>query len=119
MTMKNTRWIRHALGVVLLLGVSSLTGCEATVGAAGVVSVPPNSAAICAGHCHSIGLQLSAVAIMASNVGCVCQRPGTPPQSPTAAGETGTPIGGMTALLMQQAADEARRRQAYSSPSHR
>ena len=59
----------------LVLAALSLTACMAPVGTSGVVSVPPDAAQTCTQHCQAIGMRLTAVAIMASNVGCVCQNP--------------------------------------------
>src|SRR4029434_3879545 len=59
----------------LMLAALSLTACMAPVGTSGVVSVPPDAAQSCAQHCQTIGMRLTAVAIMANNVGCVCQSP--------------------------------------------
>ena len=56
---------------------------------------PPDAGQTCARHCQTIGMRLSAVAIMAENVGCVCQPAGAPAaRAPPAAGEFGTPPGG-------------------------
>src|SRR5215472_8389080 len=59
----------------LVLAALSLTACMAPVGTSGVISVPPDAAQSCARHCQTIGMRLTAVAIMANNVGCVCQSP--------------------------------------------
>ena len=59
----------------LVLAALSLTACMAPVGTSGGVSVPPDAAQTCARHCQTIGMRLTAVAIMANNVGCVCQSP--------------------------------------------
>lgn len=59
----------------LVLAALSLTACMAPVGTSGVISVPPNAAQTCTQHCQIIGMRLTAVAIMANNVGCVCQSP--------------------------------------------
>jgi hypothetical protein len=60
---------------VLRLAALSLTACMAPVGTSGVISVPPAAAQTCAQHCQTIGMRLTAVAIMANNVGCLCQSP--------------------------------------------
>src|SRR5262245_64914470 len=74
----------------LLLATLSLTACMAPVGTSGAVSVPPDAAQSCAQHCQTIGMRLTAVAIMANNVGCVCQSPTPPGSSSRAApGSTG------------------------------
>lgn len=87
----------------------ALVGCMAPVGVT-TMSVPPDAAATCSSHCQTMGMRLSAVAVMANNVGCVCEpaRPNTPiaRSTPAQAGERSTPVAGMTALLMQQEEEE-------------
>lgn len=80
-----------------------LGACVATVGA-NRLSVPKDSAQICARHCEGIGLRLSAVAIMAENVGCVCQMAPAPNAPAGTAGELSTPAAGMATIAAQQAA---------------
>ena len=86
-----------------VLAVLSLSACMATVGV-DARSIPADAAQTCARHCQTIGMRLSAVAIMADNVGCVCQPAGAPTASAADAGELGTPAGGMTTIAAQQAA---------------
>ena len=94
------------LRVVVLAGSAA---CTAPVGSK--LDVPADAAATCAGHCEEIGMRLSAVAIMADNVGCVCE-PRSGAVSPSAARETATSAAGMATILMQQqAADRARQAQ--------
>ena len=110
----------------LLLAALSLTACMAPVGTSGAVSVPPDAAQSCAHHCQTIGMRLTAVAIMANNVGCVCQ---SPTSAGSAAGsssraapgptdrralgvnegatESATTTAGMVAVLMEQEREEA------------
>jgi hypothetical protein len=76
------------------------------------LSVPPDAAQTCAEHCGSIGLRLSAVAIMASNVGCVCQGGKGAATGEGTADQSATAAAGMATILMQQAADENARQQA-------
>ena len=110
----------------LLLGALSLTACMAPVGTSGVVHVPPDAAQSCAQHCQTIGMRLTAVAIMANNVGCVCQSP-TPAGSAAGsssraapgstdrrafdvnegATESATTTAGMATILMEQERREA------------
>ena len=99
---------RKWAGIVLLL--STLSACEATVGV-NAVTVPRNAAQTCAFHCQSIGLQLAAVAIMANNVGCVCQPGAAPPAAPPTAGMLTAPAAGMATIAMQEAAAAAQRNQ--------
>jgi hypothetical protein len=109
----------------LVLAALLLTACMAPVGTSGVVSVPPDAAQSCAQHCQSIGMRLTAVAIMANNVGCVCQSP-TPPGSAAGsssraapgstdrrafgvnegATESATTTAGIVAILMEQERQE-------------
>ena len=104
----------------LLLGALSLTACMAPVGTSGVVHVPPDAAQSCAQHCQTIGMRLTAVAIMANNVGCVCQSPapagsaaGSSREAPGSADrssfgvnegatESATTTAGMAAILMER-----------------
>jgi hypothetical protein len=80
----------------------ALLNCAATVGTTGFVAVPPDAATTCEKHCNTIGLSLSAVAIMANNVGCICERA-------TSAAESGaSTAAGMVTLLIQE---EERRQQ--------
>jgi hypothetical protein len=104
------KW-RHLLRAGVLLGVlSPLTACVATVGVANA-SIPKDSAQICAGHCQSIGMYLSAVAIMAENVGCVCQGGAATP-GPGQAGALSTPAAGMATIAMQEQQRRAAQRAA-------
>jgi hypothetical protein len=92
-----------ALGALSIV----LAGCAATVGAGGLVNVPSDSRAQCATHCQSIGLELSAVVVMANNVGCVCNA-GPANDTPKAAAASAS-AGGMAAMM---AAQEERDRQS-------
>jgi hypothetical protein len=110
-----------------------LTGCTAAVGVAGSISVPQDSPAQCTKICSDMGTTLSAVVVMANNVGCVCNPPNTqastaPPPSPpasnppasTSAPATNAPpssrsasvAGGMAAIVMQE---QAQRQQSHAS----
>jgi len=104
--MTNNRRIGQLLGTVLLAASLPLAACTATVGVR-AYSIPPDAAKTCAAHCQTIGMQLSAVAIMAENVGCVCQYAAAPKAGAGAAGEFGTPAGGMAAVAAQEAAAAA------------
>ncbi len=37
------------------------------------MNIPPDAANQCKSQCESVGLELSAVAIMAGTIGCVCE----------------------------------------------
>jgi hypothetical protein len=89
-----------------------LPSCLATVGVKDV-ELPQDAAQTCSKHCETIGMRLSAVAIMADNVGCVCQFATQPPAGPKTAGEFATPTAGMATIAVQQAAaEQERQRQA-------
>ena len=104
-----------------VLAALSLTACMAPVGTSGVISVPPDAAQTCAQHCQTIGMRLTAVAIMANNVGCVCQYPAPVGSAATSssraapgsadrrsfgvnegATESATTTAGMATILMEQ-----------------
>jgi hypothetical protein len=101
--MTHTTTRLRGLRLVLLTTLLPLGACVATVGA-NRLSVPKDSAQICARHCEGIGLRLSAVAIMAENVGCVCQAAPAPNAPAGTAGELSTPAAGMATIAAQQAA---------------
>jgi hypothetical protein len=102
-------------GLVLALW---FVGCTAPVGSH--LRVPPDAAEECAQHCATIGMRLSAVAIMASNVGCVCQ-PGPEPETASTGDYTAATTGGMATILMQQRAQQqqqAQQQQAQRSSAY-
>jgi hypothetical protein len=107
--MKRTNW-----RLWLLLAVLPVGACMATVGVNNV-SIPKDAAKICAGHCRSIGMTLSAVAIMAENVGCVCQASGKDDEE-ASAGELSSPAAGMATIALQEAAAAQQRR--YAAAAH-
>jgi hypothetical protein len=112
--MTNNRRIGVLSRVALLLATLSVTACMATVGA-DMMSIPPDSAQRCDGHCRSIGLSLGAVAIMANNVGCVCQVAAPPRASGLSAGETSTPVAGMATVLMQHVAAQQQQQRHHAA----
>lgn len=99
---------------LLAIAMASLgaVGCNATVGAKGV-NIPEDSAQQCESHCRSIGLELSAVAIMANNVGCVCQPAGASRQNSAVGEEASATAGGMTAIVMQEQARQQQQARTY------
>lgn len=93
--------------VLALVAVILMSACNAAVGVSGGVQVPRDAATTCAEHCSSLGLQLSAVAIMANNVGCVCQ-PRNATQVASASDYSAGTSAGMATIAMQQAEEEQR-----------
>jgi hypothetical protein len=100
------RMMKIGLVASLALAVLSTLACQATVGVKNV-SLPRDAAQQCATHCQTIGMRLSAVAIMAENVGCVCQFAAQPAAGPNAAGQLETPAAGMATIAVQEAAAAA------------
>ncbi len=110
--------------ILCCLMVSVTAACTprpATVGAHSTTPVPTDAAQVCARHCSSMSLSLSAVVLMADNVGCVCAVDAPPPPPPAATTDTGpTPVarpvaraprasaaaGGMAVLLLEAAAQQ-------------
>lgn len=89
MLMKNL-----GLGVLLLAGLS---GCPAVVGTSALTTVPSDAGQTCEAHCDTIGMDLGAVAIMANNVGCVCQ-----PKATQADASSAVSAGMVTIMLQRQ-----------------
>jgi hypothetical protein len=86
------------------------SNCVAPVGSE--VRVPDDATATCEAQCNHIGLELSAVAIMANNVGCICQ---ASPSGATA-GHTEAVTGGMATIMLQE--EQARRQQHHTFHGH-
>lgn len=77
------------------------TSCMADVGSN--LQVPSDAANTCQGHCHEVGMELAAMAIMANNVGCICQfRQANQPAHAEAS------AAGMATIALQQAAERNR-----------
>jgi hypothetical protein len=99
----------NRLGRLVWLLVIAGTGCVAPVGAANV-SIPRNAGNVCATQCASIGMGLSAVAIMADNIGCVCQgSPGVAAPAPATGGASAS--AGMATIAMLRARQQAAQQQ--------
>lgn len=84
---------------------TSIAGCMAPVGSS--LRVPSDATDTCRRLCTGIGLEMSAVAIMASNVGCVCQEHRQGSRSAAAADREAV-TAGMATILLE---DEEQRRQ--------
>jgi hypothetical protein len=84
--------------VLASLSMFGPLGCETPIGASGGFHVPGTAAADCTQQCAEIGMGLSAVAIMANHVGCVCQ---AGPSSRSAT--LGAAPAGMATISMMQA----------------
>lgn len=91
--------------ILSVIGLTLFTGCFATIGTSGVVTVPPDAARVCKRHCATIGLELGAVAIMANNVGCICQ-----PKNAIASQPASTAAGMATIMLQEQQRRESQNR---------
>ncbi len=81
-----------------------LTACTAPVGVGGAYSVPKDGAQQCADVCAQMGLDLSNVVVMASNVGCVCEPKGrgAADASKASASRGADASGGMAAILLTE-----------------
>ena len=98
---------RSKFGWRAIVFVTSVAGCTAPVGSS--LRVPSDAAGTCRNLCTGIGLELSAVAIMASNVGCVCQE-----HRSAAAMDREAVTAGMATIVLQE--EERRRQSAYVPP---
>lgn len=102
--------LRRLFGSVLVL---LSTGCMADVGSN--MKVPSDAANTCRGHCSVVGMELAAMAIMANNVGCICQyaRDRQAPGHPEAA------AAGMATIALQQHAEQSRQHAKRPPPISR
>jgi hypothetical protein len=91
--------------------VVSLAGCVAPVGVSSAFSIPNDAGNVCSQQCRTIGMNLSAVAIMANNIGCVCQtRSATPPVA-TSAASSAAGMATITMLNQQQQEQQQQQQQ--------
>ena len=93
------------LGVAAVL-LAALSGCPATVGTSALTTIPPDAQQTCRTHCDTIGMDLGAVAIMASNVGCVCQPKATQADASAAV------AAGMVTIMIQRQQQQQQQQQS-------
>lgn len=97
------------LGMMVAL-LAGLSGCStALVGTSELVKVPPDAGKTCTTYCDTIGMDLGAVAIMANNVGCVCQPRSTLPDTSAAVSA------GMVTIMIQREQEERKQQRQQSS----
>ena len=107
--MKRLVWLMWPL---LLAGV----GCVAPVGVS-TLSIPRDAGNVCVGQCASIGMGLSAVAIMANNIGCVCQgRAGAPAPAPATTGAASATAGMVTISMIQREQESQQQERQQAAP---
>ncbi len=96
---------------LVFLGLVATMGCAAKVGVENR-TIPTDSASTCAVQCESIGLELSAVALMAETIGCICQA------SAAEASEQSAAVSAGMATIMIQAAEEAQKQNRQHQHQH-
>ena len=98
---------RISLLFCLLLSIIVQLGCIKTpVGSS--APIPADAGQTCQDYCGEIGMVLSAVAIMADNIGCVCEPTSKSTQLDK---EAASSAGGMVTVLLQQQAEERQQQQ--------
>lgn len=103
--------MKRALAVSVMSFSALTVSCMAQVGAAATAGVPRDAATTCASYCTDMQMTLSAVVVMANNVGCVCN----PTKTATMEDKAAASAGGMAAIL---AAEEEQRQQETIRTSH-
>jgi hypothetical protein len=96
-----------------------LLGCVTAPPVNSFNKLPADTAAVCASHCGSLGMQLGAVVIVRDSTGCVCQPKGA---APSAGGGASAAVGGMLAVLDEEAArrqqqNHRRQQQRQATPA--
>jgi hypothetical protein len=93
--------LKRALSVGLLLAASApLASCIPPVAVGVRAAIPPDAAQTCDVQCQMIGMRLSAAAIMAGQVGCVCQYG---PQARAGVDTSAATVAGMATIMLQHA----------------
>ncbi|HLL22284.1 MAG TPA: hypothetical protein VK427_09140, partial [Kofleriaceae bacterium] len=99
----------------LLAGAAwlAITGCHPQTGPATTLAVPRERANECVAVCHQLGMRMTAMVVITSRAGCVCEpEPAHEPSAPGApAAAAGAASGGavIAAAAAAAEADEARR----------
>lgn len=81
--------------------VTAWMGCAANVGVENA-KIPSNAARTCESQCQHIGLTMTAVAMMADTVGCICQ----PPAATSSRDNAGATAAGMSTIMLQRERQE-------------
>jgi hypothetical protein len=97
-----------SLGLLPLLTIGA---CAASIGSE-TRTIRPESAQVCAEQCTEIGLKLTAVAIMADHIGCVCQAE----KAPVPVTVDAVPAAGMATIEMIRQRRQAQ--QTQQQPAH-
>lgn len=108
--------MRKRLAGLIGFAAIAVTGCVAPVGASSV-SIPKDARNVCAYQCGTLGMGLSAVAIMANNIGCVCQG-GPFDAKPQASSGGASATAGMATIAMLRAQQEAAAQQQQRLMAH-
>ena len=98
---------------LVVVAALAAVGCTTARPLGSLVSLPPETPKECARICGTMGLQLTAVVVVASSAGCVCEP--EPRTARTTAGAAAAASGG--AVVAAQAA--AAQQQRQQSPSGR
>ena len=94
-----------------LLAALLLAGCAAQP-VSMFTTIPKDTANECSRICDSIGLTMTSVVVVASQVGCVCEK--TPGSKPAQASTAGA---GAVIVLESQRQAEAQRQQNINAPN--
>jgi hypothetical protein len=96
---------KACIGLVWL-GAAAVAGCVAPIGASNL-QIPRDARNVCVSQCGTIGMGLTAVAIMANNIGCVCQgASGAPPVAHEATPGAASATAGMATIAMLREEEE-------------
>jgi hypothetical protein len=108
--------LRHILAFLGLATIAFVVGgCQASVGTAGVISVPKDATPRCAGICTDIGLNLASVVVMANHVGCVCE---PSPSNAAPDRKAASAAGGMAAILLAEEEQRQQQQQLLLTQPH-
>ncbi len=95
-----------------MIGLPVLIGCAVTATPkASRVQIPPETPAECSRICGEMGLQMTAVVVAASQVGCVCEKTAGAPRT-----SAGGVAGVTTAVLAALAASSATSQMILMTP---
>ena len=114
------------LRAMSLLPLFALSACVTSPPVSSSIALDPASRPACERHCGALGMQMTAVVIYSSRVGCVCEVKGAPSASSTlsaagvaAAGEVVNEEEAAAHSSQQHAQQQRQQQQQQHSSSHR
>jgi hypothetical protein len=104
------RRMQPAMRALSSLGLLLLAGCVTSPPVSSNIRLDPAARPQCEQHCHSLGLQMTAIVLYSNRAGCVCELP----QAKTSAASSGGAAAAAAGVLVNEESEGAA---SYASQS--